>query len=943
MTRRKGRPGEDPQRSPNDATLPAYLDPDGSHGKVIVLMMKAAEEGKVLPSNPFTLAKSIQSTVGTVTAAYRDKEKNFVLKVRGEEKVKKLKRLTELIDVTKVVVSEHPRLNQCKVVVTCNTVDDLSDEELKAEETLQAQGVIDVKRFRKNGKPIPTMVLTIRGTVAPDAVYFGFDRCRTKPYAQAPLQCYRCFEYGHPKARCSAPEEVCRNCSTPHPIQKDELGRTICQKPARCLHCNGPHSPTSRTCEFYKQEEEIEKIRGEGKSPREARRIVEERRTQEENNYAAIVKKTAVQARLDQPAIEVLRKELANAQKALKEAQQEIARLKKDTSINDPNDGKTKEQTKPNKPTAESTQPDVDSNENDMETDGAGDDAADGVKNDRSRSRSDSVSSSSSQDALTPNDDNQNPNLTNQQTVSSTSCPALTDGAADDTITTTPTTTAIAVQWNLRGMAARTNELQQLLEQHRPVVVALQEIKTKKKKDKNKLDRRRYDWQFCFKPSDGYSNGVALGIDKDVPHRYIDVQGPLQVVAARVEWPVLATFVSIYICREDGKAEIEDKLAQLVPQLPSPVVLLGDFNAHSPLWGGNHIDQRGKAIESILGKHNFIILNDGSHTRVDPRDGRSSAIDLSIVSDTIAPELVWSVDVDTRESDHYPLFIHSVDHTRAKRSRRPRWKYDSADWTKFAKEVQKPDPESVQEIEEAILAAAEVSIPRTSTKVGRKAVHWWTKEVEEAVKDRRKKLRRLRKLGDDHPNKVQALDEFKLARNTVRQIVEKAKADSWAAFVSGIAPSSGTTEIWRLVNVFRNGPKASIHQLVINGKLSDEPEEVAETLADYFAEVSAARQSTHRRTVPDQPTPTFEGGETSIYNETFSIEELDWAIRKGERVTCDTCGVPLTVEHILCTCRKFDGLRDDGAQSVYGALCNDPEAEKALLRYLRNTKLLTEI
>lgn len=396
MTRRKGRPGEDPQRSPNDATLPAYLDLDGSHGKVFVLVMKAAEEGKVLPSNPFTLAKSIQSTVGTVTAAYRDKEKNFVLKVRGEEKVKKLKRLTELIDGTKVVVTEHPRLNQCKVVVTCSSVDDLSDEELKAEETLQDQGVVDVKRFRKNGKPIPTMVLTIRGTVAPEAIYFGFDRCSTKPYAQAPLQCYKCFEYGHPKARCSAPEEVCRNCSTTHPIQKDELGRTICQKPARCLHCNGPHSPTSRTCEFYKQEEEIERIRGEGKSPREARRIVEERRTQEENNYAAIVKKTAVQARLDQPAIEVLRKELASAQKALKEAQQEIARLKKANAQNEPNDRKTKEQTKPNKPTAESTQPDENSNENDMETDSAGDDAADGVNNDdsRGRSRSDSVSSS---------------------------------------------------------------------------------------------------------------------------------------------------------------------------------------------------------------------------------------------------------------------------------------------------------------------------------------------------------------------------------------------------------------------------------------------------------------------------------------------------------------------------------------------------------------------
>ncbi|KAL9692065.1 hypothetical protein quinque_016490 [Culex quinquefasciatus] len=134
---------------------------------------------------------------------------------------------------------------------------------------------------------------------------------------------------------------------------------------------------------------------------------------------------------------------------------------------------------------------------------------------------------------------------------------------------TGPKKTTIAVQWNLRGLA---------------------EIKTKKRKDTDKLDRDRYDWRFCFKPSDGFSSRSR----------------------AR---------------REDGKAEIEDKLDQLIPQLPAPIVLLGDFNAHSPLWGGKHRDQRGRAIEQILGKYNLIILNDGRHTRIDPSgSARSSAI-----------------------------------------------------------------------------------------------------------------------------------------------------------------------------------------------------------------------------------------------------------------------------------------------------------------------------
>jgi len=48
-------------------------------------------------------------------------------------------------------------------------------------------------------------------------------------------------------------------------------------------------------------------------------------------------------------------------------------------------------------------------------------------------------------------------------------------------------------------------------------------------------------------------------------------------------------------------ADIDD----LLDQLPSPVLLLGDFNAHSSLWGGNKLDRKGKLIEDILLKHSL--------------------------------------------------------------------------------------------------------------------------------------------------------------------------------------------------------------------------------------------------------------------------------------------------------------------------------------------------
>ena len=68
----------------------------------------------------------------------------------------------------------------------------------------------------------------------------------------------------------------------------------------------------------------------------------------------------------------------------------------------------------------------------------------------------------------------------------------------------------------------------------------------------------------------------------------------------------------------------------LISQLPTPVLLRGDFNAHSSLWGCSKTDVRGKLVEDLLLKHNLLLLNDSSHTYLHPATGSTSAIDLSI-------------------------------------------------------------------------------------------------------------------------------------------------------------------------------------------------------------------------------------------------------------------------------------------------------------------------
>lgn len=307
MPRAKAKSPDPGVSPPSGRTVPEWMDPKGEHGELIVLLMEPLNRERKLPSNPFIVARSIKEEVGTIAAAYRDRDGNLVVKVRCPKKAAKLKQMRKLIDGSEVKVTEHARLNQVRCIVTCHSVAELKDEELVEE--MADQGVLEVRRIGKGSPRSATMIITLRGTVVPSELHFGYDLCRTREYRQAPMQCYKCYDFGHTKARCPAKTaELCRNCSEPHTIKKDEQGRTVCTAPAHCKNCDGSHSPTSRVCPKYREEEVIEDIRKkEDVSPREARRLFEERRSAAAgDSYASVAS--------NEKALAAMRKELEAAQ-----------------------------------------------------------------------------------------------------------------------------------------------------------------------------------------------------------------------------------------------------------------------------------------------------------------------------------------------------------------------------------------------------------------------------------------------------------------------------------------------------------------------------------------------------------------------------------------------------------------------------------------------------
>jgi len=123
----------------------------------------------------------------------------------------------------------------------------------------------------------------------------------------------------------------------------------------------------------------------------------------------------------------------------------------------------------------------------------------------------------------------------------------------------------------------------------------------------------------------------------------------------------------------------------LLQQLPLPILITGDFNSHSTLWGCAILDRQGKMVEDILIKHNLCILNDTSFTYIHPATASPSAVDLSICSPDIFLDMQRKTLDDLCGSDHYPISITygSIETSSAI----PSWKLCKADWTSFFNEA----------------------------------------------------------------------------------------------------------------------------------------------------------------------------------------------------------------------------------------------------------------
>ena len=105
---------------------------------------------------------------------------------------------------------------------------------------------------------------------------------------------------------------------------------------------------------------------------------------------------------------------------------------------------------------------------------------------------------------------------------------------------------------------------------------------------------------------------AAIIVKKSLRHSVINLNSTLQAVAIRVILDREVTVCSLYLPPNDPF--LLSDIQNLIDELPTPFLILGDFNAHNPLWGSDKLSPKGQMIEDLINCNAVNLFNDSSMT-----------------------------------------------------------------------------------------------------------------------------------------------------------------------------------------------------------------------------------------------------------------------------------------------------------------------------------------
>lgn len=402
------------------------------------------------------------------------------------------------------------------------------------------------------------------------------------------------------------------------------------------------------------------------------------------------------------------------------------------------------------------------------------------------------------------------------------------------------------VQWNMAGFRSNLHNLHKLLSKYEPDLIALQETN---------LASGIYDLPsplshyhlYCRMAENSNRGGVGFLVKRGLDHSMQTLQTHNETLSLTLT-KLGIVIHNIYIRKFMAKAT-DDLEVLSSGNTTQEFFILGDFNAHSTLWGSFRSDAVGHQIERWLDAQSLSVLNNGNHTFKGVNDSKTH-IDVSLATPNLCRIFGWDT-TSPWDRDHIPIVITSD--KRILKSLEPqeaghlvRYLDDKANWDEFRKKLrlflqdrplsENPNKEAAI-LTRAIRFSANFAIPQTRATPNRKRQpHWWSQVCGEAFKQKKAAWRRYR-VSPTQTNR-QAYEE---AYKRMKQVIKSAKTEAMNKLTDNISSERPPKENWKQMNRFLSKNNSSLRAVrtldTPEGPVGD-PCEIAQRIAVHLSKKS---------------------------------------------------------------------------------------------------------
>ena len=439
------------------------------------------------------------------------------------------------------------------------------------------------------------------------------------------------------------------------------------------------------------------------------------------------------------------------------------------------------------------------------------------------------------------------------------------------------------VHWNCRGLKPNYNEILLLLSLLKPSVFCLQETFLKQEDNINFKGFNLYN--YIYTAGQKPSGGSSILVHSSYPQREIKLSTDLQAVAVSVSLEKEITICSLYI--PPNFTLHSHHLNSLLEQLPSPYLLVGDFNGHNMLWGCSKNNVRGEIIENFIEANDLCLMNDKSHTYLHPATGIFSSLDLSLCHPSFILDFDWYVCDDQHGSDHFPVVIEGINPSTEDHN--PKWKLNKANWEQFHLLCEQDlsmdnfnnSSDLVTDFTSSLMKISDKCIPKTSTNP-KKSNLWYNIDCKNAVRQRKQALSKFCK----YPTGAN-LKNVKIQRAKARRTIKSAKRNTWKSYVSKLNHKTPIKKVWDMIRKISGKSKAPsyTHLNTCRETKATSKEDIANTLGETFLKNSSSQNYSkkfkHIKMQQEKNNINFKSLNNEEYNNPFNLLELIDAIQKS--------------------------------------------------------------